>query len=155
MSGGSWDYAFGKVNDIVDALRNNSTTDGRPLELNPHQKEQRHKLADLMEKVSAALHAIEWVDSYDSSYPVDTKAIEEVFLSQGRIPKVEMRYDEKGLLDEVVAREATIHMEDMGDSWAILIDAGDSHLNLAFGGRLKRPLLVEQTGSVISTHPKR
>jgi hypothetical protein len=155
VSGGSWDYAYGRINDIVDALRNQTTTGGRKLELNDHQIEQRQKLSDLMEKVSAALRAIEWVDSFDSSYPRDTKAVEEVFASQGRIPKIELRHDDKGLLDEVVAREATLHMEDMGSSWSILIDAGADHLNLSIGGRLKRPLVVEQSGSVISSHPKR
>jgi hypothetical protein len=156
VSGGSWNYAFGQINDIVDALRSDTSTDShRKLSLNADQKEQRRKLADLLEKVSHAMHSIEWVDSFDSSYPDDTAAIADVFASQGRIPKIELRHDDKGLLDEVVAREATLHMEDMGSSWSILIDAGADHLNLSIGGRLKRPLVIEQSGSVISTHPKR
>jgi len=118
MSGGSWDYAFRKVSDIVDALRNDSTTHGRPLELNPHQKEQRHKLADLMEKVSAALHAIEWVDSYDSSYPRDTDAIEavftsKVFTSKVFTSKVGDSLADKSILANAVGREEAIPSEDI------------------------------------------
>lgn len=155
MSGGAWDYAFGRVTDIVDALKKDTTPEGRMLELNPHQKEARHQLAELLEKVGTALHAIEWVDSCDSSYPRDTNAIAEVFTALRRVPKIEVRFDDKGVLDEVVAREATFHMEDMGSSWSILIDAGGAHLSLSIGGRLKRPLIVDQHGSVLNIHPKR
>lgn len=155
MSGGSWDYSYGKLSGVIEALELDTTLDHRKLDLNDLQKEQRHKLAALLDKVRDALRAIEWVDSGDSSYPSDTIAIKEVFSNIGRAPAIELRHDDKGLLDEVVAREATVHMEDMGLSWSILIDAGADHLSLSFGGRLKRPLVVDQSGSVISTHPKR
>lgn len=155
MSGGSWDYAYGRLNDVVDGLRNNTCIRGYKLDLNAEQIASRQKLADLLEKVSAALHEIEWVDSGDTSYPKDVKAIDAVFAHMGRTPKIELRHDLDGKLDEIVAKEATLHMEDMGSSWSILIDAGSSHLNLSFGGKLKKPLVVEQRGSIIVTHPTR
>jgi hypothetical protein len=80
VSGGSWDYVYGHVSTVADALKND-TCSGRyyKLDLNEHQKKQRHKLAELLEEVSSALHEIEWVDSSDSSYPSDTDAIEALF----------------------------------------------------------------------------
>jgi hypothetical protein len=80
MSGGSWDYAFGPIADIADALRNDTSTGSRrPLLLNDDQREWRRRLAAHLELVSAALHAIEWVDSDDTSYPSDVEAIKKVF----------------------------------------------------------------------------
>jgi len=156
MSGGSWGYLYRNINDAAFALQRGAATErDSALDLNEEQREKRRKLGELLEKVAHALHEIEWVDSCDSSFPSDTQAIDAVFASLGRVPKIELRHDDKGLLDEVVAREATIHMEDMGSSWSILIDAGEDHLSLSFGGRLKRPLVIDQSGSVISTHPKR
>ena len=80
MSGGSWDYGFGRITDIADALRNDTSTGSRrPLDLLDDQKMKRRALAELLDKVSAALHAIEWVDSCDTSYPSDVEAIDDVF----------------------------------------------------------------------------
>lgn len=155
MSGGSWDYAYGRLFDLVDALRNDTCIRHYKMDLNAEQIAARHKLADLLEKVSHAMHEIEWVDSGDTSFPEDVKAVESVFEALDRKPKLELRHAADGRLDEIVAKEATIHMEDEGSSWSIIIDAGSSHLNLSFGGKLKKPLVVEQRGSVIVTHPKR
>lgn len=155
MSGGSWEYTYGRINDVVDGLRNNTCLRGYKLELNAHQIAARQKLAGLLEQVSAALHAIEWVDSSDSSYPEDTDAIERVFAHVGKVPLIEVRRTEAGQLDEVVAREATVQLEDMGSSWSLIIDAGGAQLNMSLGGRLRRPLIVEQNGSVVLRQPKR
>lgn len=156
MSGGSWDYLFGRIHDAADALQTDRATDRHyKLELNEEQREKRRKLGELLEKVAHALHEIEWVDSSDCSYPDDTKAIDAVFAHIGRKPLIEMRYDENNVLDEIVAKEARVQFENMGGSWALILDAGDAQVNLSIGGRLKRPLVVEQSGSVIATHPKR
>jgi hypothetical protein len=80
VSGGSWDYAFGLIADIADALRNDTSTGSRrPLPLNDDQRLWRRRLAAHLQLVSEALHAIEWVDSYDYSYPEDVEAIKKVF----------------------------------------------------------------------------
>ena len=155
MSGGSWEYTYGRINEVVDGLRNNTCLRGYKLELNAHQIAARQKLANLLEQVSTALHAIEWVDSSDSSYPEDTDAIDQVFRHVGKVPMIEIRRTETGQLDEVVAREATVQLEDMGSSWSLIIDAGGAQLNMSVGGRLKRPLIVEQNGSVVLRQPKR
>lgn len=156
MSGGSWDYLFGRIHDAADALQRDRATDRHyALDLNEEQRDKRRKLGELLEKVAHALHEIEWVDSSDTSYPSDTQAIDAVFAHMGRKPLIEMRYNENGALDEIVAKEARVQFEDEGGSWSLIIDAGDAQVNLSIGGKLKRPLLVEQNGSVISTHPKR
>jgi hypothetical protein len=156
MSGGSWDYAFGRIGDIVSALQNDTTSERRyKLDLNPHQIELRHRLAELLEKVATAMHAIEWVDSGDTPYPSDCKAIEKVFETLEGKPSLEMRYDREGALDEIVAKNATVHMENMGSTWSIIIDAGSARLNLSLGGRLKKPLVVDQEGTIVVTHPTR
>lgn len=81
MSGGSWDYVFGHIGDVADALKNDTTSgDRRPLNLTEQQIEARHKLGLLIEAVSTALHAVEWVDSDDWSTPADVEAIDRVFL---------------------------------------------------------------------------
>lgn len=53
MSGGSYDYAYSKVQDMAHALRGQSTN---PL---------RAAFAEHLHKVAKAMHAIEWVDSCD------------------------------------------------------------------------------------------
>lgn len=52
MSGGSWDYAFHRVNDTAERL----ATSKDPL---------RRAFAQHLLKVAQALHDIEWVDSGD------------------------------------------------------------------------------------------
>lgn len=80
MSGGSWDYVYGQISDVASALKNDTCTGRRlPLPLNEDQKHWRHKLSMQLEKISAALYAIEWVDSDDRSYPDDVDAIKKVF----------------------------------------------------------------------------
>ena len=54
MSGGSYDYAFEKLNDFIHAL-----------ESRREQTLKRQLFADHLKKVSNAMKAIEWVDSSD------------------------------------------------------------------------------------------
>lgn len=78
MSGGSWDYLSFKVSDASRALLEDKCSD-RPwgeLDLNEDQKQWRQRLGRHLALVADALHAIEWVDSCDSSYPDDVKAIQ-------------------------------------------------------------------------------
>ena len=63
MSGGSYDYAYGRITDMADQLR--LTT---PL---------RKVFQDHLRKVSKACHDIEWVDSGDSSPGEEDAAIRE------------------------------------------------------------------------------
>lgn len=78
MSGGSWDYVFGKFEDIAQCLLDDRCWDSdKKLELDERQKEARHRLGVKIQAIGKALHAIEWVDSYDCSTPHDVNAIEE------------------------------------------------------------------------------
>lgn len=79
MSGGSWEYSFTQINQIVEALERDTTLRYYTLTLTAEQKAARRKLAALLERVSNAMHAIEWVDSSDTETPADIEAIEQVF----------------------------------------------------------------------------
>ena len=73
MSGGSYEYAYDKVERMAEALERGRTFEGRETEgANDHA---RLAFAVHLKKVAAAMKAIEWVDSYDSSTPEDTNAI--------------------------------------------------------------------------------
>lgn len=75
MSGGSYDYAFGRVNDFADDLRRRveiervpriDEYDGTVIPgMDPKTVELRLAFCDHLEKVAEAMHAIEWVDSSD------------------------------------------------------------------------------------------
>jgi hypothetical protein len=56
MSGGSYDYAYHKVNDFADQLRRSDHYKTNP---------RRMAFAILLYKVSEAMKSIEWVDSCD------------------------------------------------------------------------------------------
>ena len=76
MSGGSYDYAFEKVERFAEALETDTRLDGHKLyQSNGHD---RIGFAAHLRKVAAAMKAIEWVDSGDSSPPEDTLAIHAV-----------------------------------------------------------------------------
>lgn len=80
MSGGSWDYVFLKMKACAEALLEDRTLDyerEKP-DLNERQREARHRFGHLLVKVAAAMKAIEWVDSSDSSTPSDIEAIEDL-----------------------------------------------------------------------------
>lgn len=76
MSGGAYDYAFEKVLYFAEALENSERLDGQALpQPNGHD---RIGFAAHLRKVAAAMRAIEWVDSGDSSPPEDALAIHAV-----------------------------------------------------------------------------
>lgn len=80
MSGGSYNYAFQHVERFADALEAGTTCpdydDGRPTGC--ENNHDRIGFAAHLRKVAAAMKAIEWVDSGDSSHPEDTLAIHAV-----------------------------------------------------------------------------
>ena len=65
MSGGSYDYAYYKVQDMADQLKND------PSEL-------RRAFAEHLSLVATAMHDIEWVDSSDYGRDGDVNAINAV-----------------------------------------------------------------------------
>ena len=69
MSGGSWDYFCFRAGDVAERLK----AEKAPL---------RILLGKHLELIAHAMHEIEWVDSGDSSSPVDDEAIRAVFGSQ-------------------------------------------------------------------------
>lgn len=73
MSGGAYDCAFETVERFAEALETNTRFDGHKL-YEPNGTE-RLGFAAHLRKVAAAMKAIEWVDSCDSSPPEDTNAI--------------------------------------------------------------------------------
>ena len=66
MSGGSYDYAYGKIDDLADHLQVNS---------NP----KRLAFKELLRAVALAAHDIEWVDSNDYCPGGEDAAIDAVF----------------------------------------------------------------------------
>ena len=54
MSGGKYEYAFAKLNDIAD--------DFAPLE---DHLEARRKVAEILRHMADICHGIEWIDSHD------------------------------------------------------------------------------------------
>lgn len=77
MSGGSWDYVYGRFVDVGIRLRREGQT------------QARKALGELVCKVSEALHAIEWNDSGDGVDNED-ELIRECF---------------SGVFEEIVLRE--------------------------------------------------
>lgn len=65
MSGGSWNYAYKKVEEMAEGLENSEY----PI---------RRQFAKHLKLVAEAMHDIEWVDSYDMSHPDEVTAIEKV-----------------------------------------------------------------------------
>lgn len=60
MSGGSYDYAFGKIRDLAEEVRRKASD---------HQgKTLRHGFARLLDAVADAAYELEWCDSGDTSW---------------------------------------------------------------------------------------
>ena len=76
MSGGSYEYAFRVVEQFAEALEDGRTFEGRSTET-PNCL-ARLGFAAHLRKVAAAMQAIEWVDSSDTSSPDDIHAIHAV-----------------------------------------------------------------------------
>jgi len=68
MSGGSYDYAFGKVVDMADSLS----------EVKSRNTPLRRAFAKHLRLVAEAMHDIEWVDSGDCGLGDEVAAIEAV-----------------------------------------------------------------------------
>lgn len=67
MSGGEYDYFFGKIEDLSEEIRNKDTDI------------RRSAFCRLLKLISEALYAIEWVDSGDWSDGEEYEAIDNVF----------------------------------------------------------------------------
>lgn len=78
MSGGSYDYAYRRVEEFADALENGVTGDGMSRPTGFANSLDRLGFAAHLRKVANAMKAIEWVDSGDCSPPHDTHAIHAV-----------------------------------------------------------------------------
>lgn len=76
MSGGSYRGCYWHVIEFAEALEKGETLEGRKTEA--ENNHDRLGFAAHLRKVAAAMKAIEWVDSYDSSPPEDTIAIHAV-----------------------------------------------------------------------------
>lgn len=76
MSGGSYDYLYGKIDDMADSLRRQ--------DLEP----RRAAFAKLLKLVADACHDIEWVDSCDYGKGDDHEAIDKVFAFLKADPEV-------------------------------------------------------------------
>lgn len=70
MSGGSYDYLYGRVQDAARILSRKT------------QPDYRRAFGSLLMKVSEALHAVEWVDSGDYGEHDDKEKIMECISSQ-------------------------------------------------------------------------
>lgn len=63
MSGGSWDYVYGRFAEVADRLREARCP-------------RRRALAKVVAKLADTMHAIEWADSGDTSQESATAAVE-------------------------------------------------------------------------------
>lgn len=72
MSGGHYDYAYFKVNDMTYQMEREMD---RQSEYDPQKTPERVAFAKLLKSVAEAMRAIEWVDSGDCSTPHENKAI--------------------------------------------------------------------------------
>lgn len=97
MSGGSYDYAFGSIEDLAMRVRQRAGTDSRRL-----------AFAALLGVVAKAAHDLEWVDSGDKS-PGDEYAAIDRALAFGGADPIEAR---KAVALEVVGEIlATVGLE--------------------------------------------
>ena len=73
MSGGSYDYAYWKIADLSESIRERAGEwEGSPAH------KLRLEFAYLLEKVAKAAHDIEWVDSCDYGPGDEVEALEAV-----------------------------------------------------------------------------
>lgn len=82
MSGGSYDYFFGRVNEFNTQLRYNANT---PL---------RKAFLKLMINVADAVHDIEWVDSGDYGEGDEDKAIKKCLGADWKAKSIEAMLEE-------------------------------------------------------------
>jgi len=86
MSGGSYNYAYGRVNDFAFELERN--LEGQRLEdpdaMSPEARDARLRLVAHLKLVASAMHAIEWVDSCDYGPDDEIPAIRAVLGREAR-----------------------------------------------------------------------
>ena len=100
MSGGSWDYFYGRLEDV--ALRLQCERD--PL---------RKAFGSHLQKCAKALHDIEWVDSCDCSPGDEVNAIKAVLGSDGpALVLSESRKQAEAALEQLKAALADCHNAD-------------------------------------------
>jgi hypothetical protein len=86
MSGGSYDYAFWKVDDFADALQIRLDQGDDPLSITQTSAEAlalRQRFVEHLRLVRDAMRAIEWVDSCDYSPGDELEALRAVFQDRG------------------------------------------------------------------------
>jgi len=66
---------------------------------------------------------------------------------------IELRYDEKGRLDELVGKGCNVHLEDLGGHWCLVVSAPGKRVMLALAAP-RKTTITEQEGCV-RTDPKR
>lgn len=76
MSGGSWDYFYGNIENASDRLRRSECA-------------LRRAFGKHMKLVANAMHDIEWVDSYDYGPGDERKAIEKALGKNARVLEIE------------------------------------------------------------------
>ena len=79
MSGGSYRYAYLQFEDLAAALEERRTLDDDRTEVIGEAEEMRDIFAGLLRHVAKAMHAIEWVDSYDYGPGDEVNEIRGVF----------------------------------------------------------------------------
>ena len=76
MSGGSWDYVYGKVQDTAETLQHSSDA-------------LRRAFGNHLSLCAKALHDIEWVDSCDYGKGDERPAIEAALGASARVLELE------------------------------------------------------------------
>lgn len=67
MSGGSYDYAFRRLEDLADDIESGAARQRAEGRLNERTTGLRRALAVRLRLIADACRAVEWVDSYDFS----------------------------------------------------------------------------------------
>jgi hypothetical protein len=76
MSGGAYDYAFFKVEEMAKSLRSTN------------EDPRRAAFKKLLTLVADAMHAIEWVDSCDDAHGDEHAAVDACFAFMGSDPSI-------------------------------------------------------------------
>lgn len=76
MSGGAYDYAYGRIEDLASAVRRTATG-----ECPDDQSGLRLGFAALLERVARAAFALEWADSGDTDFDESAREALQVVVS--------------------------------------------------------------------------
>ena len=128
MSGGSYDYVYGRIHNAAEAVRASVEHVVEPVELHVRRNsvgityegpdaarlrasiaEHRRWLADVMDVVALAMHDVEWVDSCDTSEGSDVPAIAAIAAVLARRPAVPPELSAAGPGAQILA-EAVRHL---------------------------------------------